>query len=77
MIKAARFACNDQGLAIASAGRGDVVVLAGKGHETGQYVAGSVLPFDDRQVAMEALARQRARHAPRPTNLAPSDSEDV
>ncbi len=65
------------GLAIASAGRGDVVVLAGKGHETGQYVAGSVLPFDDRQVAMEALARQRARHAPRPTNLAPSDSEDV
>jgi UDP-N-acetylmuramoyl-L-alanyl-D-glutamate--2,6-diaminopimelate ligase len=63
------------GLAIASAGRGDVVVLAGKGHETGQYIAGSVLPFDDRQVAAEALARQRARRGARPTNLAPSDRQ--
>jgi UDP-N-acetylmuramoyl-L-alanyl-D-glutamate--2,6-diaminopimelate ligase len=63
------------GLAIASAGRGDVVVLAGKGHETGQYVAGSVLPFDDRQVAAEALAWQRARRGVRPTNLAASDRQ--
>jgi UDP-N-acetylmuramoyl-L-alanyl-D-glutamate--2,6-diaminopimelate ligase len=34
-----------------------VVLVAGKGHETGQYVAGSVLPFDDRQVTGDALER--------------------
>ena len=44
------------GQAIALASPGDVVVVAGKGHETGQYVAGSVLPFDDRQVTAAALA---------------------
>jgi UDP-N-acetylmuramoyl-L-alanyl-D-glutamate--2,6-diaminopimelate ligase len=47
------------GLAIASAGKGDVVLIAGKGHEHGQYVAGTVIPFDDRQVAAEALLRRR------------------
>jgi UDP-N-acetylmuramoyl-L-alanyl-D-glutamate--2,6-diaminopimelate ligase len=50
------------GLAIGRAAVGDVVVIAGKGHETGQYVAGSVIPFDDRQVAADALARRRAGH---------------
>ncbi len=44
-------------LAVALASPGDVIVVAGKGHETGQYVAGSVLPFDDRQVTAEALER--------------------
>ena len=34
---------------------GDVVVVAGKGHETGQEVAGVVHPFDDRVVLAEAL----------------------
>jgi UDP-N-acetylmuramoyl-L-alanyl-D-glutamate--2,6-diaminopimelate ligase len=34
---------------------GDVVVIAGKGHEQGQEIAGEVHPFDDRQVAREAL----------------------
>jgi UDP-N-acetylmuramoyl-L-alanyl-D-glutamate--2,6-diaminopimelate ligase len=43
--------------AVALASPGDVVVVAGKGHETGQYVAGSVLPFDDRQVTGDALER--------------------
>ena len=38
---------------------GDVVVIAGKGHEQGQEVAGDKLPFDDRVVAREALSRQR------------------
>ncbi len=36
---------------------GDVIVVAGKGHETGQYVAGAVLPFDDRKVTAAALER--------------------
>ena len=33
----------------------DVVVIAGKGHEQGQDVGGVVSPFDDREVAREAL----------------------
>jgi UDP-N-acetylmuramoyl-L-alanyl-D-glutamate--2,6-diaminopimelate ligase len=41
--------------AIASAEPGDVVLIAGKGHEQGQEVAGVVHPFDDREVAREAL----------------------
>jgi UDP-N-acetylmuramoyl-L-alanyl-D-glutamate--2,6-diaminopimelate ligase len=45
------------GQAAALAAPGDVVVVAGKGHETGQYVGGSVLPFDDRRVTAEALER--------------------
>jgi UDP-N-acetylmuramoyl-L-alanyl-D-glutamate--2,6-diaminopimelate ligase len=43
-------------LAISGAGKGDVVVIAGKGHERGQYVAGQVIAFDDREVAAEVLA---------------------
>jgi UDP-N-acetylmuramoyl-L-alanyl-D-glutamate--2,6-diaminopimelate ligase len=42
--------------AIAAAGPGDVVLIAGKGHEQGQDVAGVVTPFDDRAVACEVLA---------------------
>ena len=47
--------------AVALSAGGDVIVVAGKGHETGQYVAGSVLPFDDRKVTAAAL-RQRAQN---------------
>ena len=43
-------------LAVSLAGEGDVVVVAGKGHETGQEVAGTVHPFDDRDVLREELA---------------------
>jgi UDP-N-acetylmuramoyl-L-alanyl-D-glutamate--2,6-diaminopimelate ligase len=43
--------------AVSMATAGDVIVVAGKGHETGQYVAGNVLPFDDRQVTAAALER--------------------
>jgi UDP-N-acetylmuramoyl-L-alanyl-D-glutamate--2,6-diaminopimelate ligase len=45
--------------AIELAAPGDVVVIAGKGHERGQEVAGRVLPFDDREVAGEALRALR------------------
>ncbi|WP_344005032.1 UDP-N-acetylmuramoyl-L-alanyl-D-glutamate--2,6-diaminopimelate ligase [Nocardioides lentus] len=41
--------------ALALARSGDVVVVAGKGHETGQEVAGVVHPFDDRVVVAEEL----------------------
>jgi UDP-N-acetylmuramoyl-L-alanyl-D-glutamate--2,6-diaminopimelate ligase len=42
--------------AIELAGPGDVVVIAGKGHEQGQEIAGVFHPFDDRTVAREVLA---------------------
>ena len=41
--------------AIGRARVGDVVLVAGKGHETGQEIQGVVHPFDDRVVAREAL----------------------
>ncbi len=41
--------------AVREAGPGDTVVVAGKGHETGQEAAGVVTPFDDRVVLREAL----------------------
>ncbi len=44
-------------LALAGADAGDVVVIAGKGHEQGQERAGATTPFDDRVVARELLAR--------------------
>jgi UDP-N-acetylmuramoyl-L-alanyl-D-glutamate--2,6-diaminopimelate ligase len=37
--------------ALKAAESGDSVVIAGKGHETGQYFADRTLPFDDREVA--------------------------
>ncbi|HEX8093134.1 MAG TPA: UDP-N-acetylmuramoyl-L-alanyl-D-glutamate--2,6-diaminopimelate ligase [Jatrophihabitans sp.] len=50
--------------AIALAGPGDTVLIAGKGHETGQEVAGALLPFDDAAVARDALAEQGYSHRP-------------
>ncbi len=41
--------------AISGLEEGDVLVIAGKGHETGQIVGEKVLPFDDAEVAREAL----------------------
>ena len=46
-------------LAIDEARRGDVIVIAGKGHETTQTIGTKVLPFDDRAVARELLEAHR------------------
>jgi UDP-N-acetylmuramoyl-L-alanyl-D-glutamate--2,6-diaminopimelate ligase len=46
--------------ALEAARDGDVVVIAGKGHEQGQEIAGQKLPFDDREVVREALRRSKA-----------------
>jgi UDP-N-acetylmuramoyl-L-alanyl-D-glutamate--2,6-diaminopimelate ligase len=69
----------DRGLAIRraldGAQPGDVVLIAGKGHENYQEIAGQRLPFDDVVEARQALsvrfASDPARWAPRP---APSES---
>jgi UDP-N-acetylmuramoyl-L-alanyl-D-glutamate--2,6-diaminopimelate ligase len=44
-------------LAVEAAAPGDVVLVAGKGHEQGQEIGGVVLPFDDREVARDALRK--------------------
>jgi UDP-N-acetylmuramoyl-L-alanyl-D-glutamate--2,6-diaminopimelate ligase len=46
--------------ALAEARPGDLVLIAGKGHETTQTIGTRVLPFDDRAVARELLAAGRA-----------------
>ncbi|HMN86082.1 MAG TPA: UDP-N-acetylmuramoyl-L-alanyl-D-glutamate--2,6-diaminopimelate ligase [Bauldia sp.] len=46
--------------AIAMLGAGDVLCIAGKGHETGQIVGSEVLPFSDHQVVGKALAAEEA-----------------
>jgi UDP-N-acetylmuramoyl-L-alanyl-D-glutamate--2,6-diaminopimelate ligase len=48
--------------ALELAAPGDVVVLAGKGHETHQLLRERTLPFDDRQVARELLSRLPRGH---------------
>jgi UDP-N-acetylmuramoyl-L-alanyl-D-glutamate--2,6-diaminopimelate ligase len=47
--------------AVSQAESGDVVLIAGKGHEKYQEIAGLTLPFDDVAVAREALAARRLR----------------
>jgi len=43
--------------AIRAASPGDVVLILGKGHETGQEIGERILPFDDKLVAAEVLER--------------------
>jgi UDP-N-acetylmuramoyl-L-alanyl-D-glutamate--2,6-diaminopimelate ligase len=47
--------------AVDLAGPGDLVLIAGKGHEKQQVVGSRAVPFDDVAVAREALARRRSR----------------
>ena len=53
----------DRAEAIAAGGAqlqdGDVLLIMGKGHETGQQVGDQLLPFDDANVALEVVADQR------------------
>jgi len=50
----------DRGKAIATAiadmKQGDTLIIAGKGHESGQIVGAKVIPFDDRDVARAAIS---------------------
>ena len=42
-------------------GRGDVVLIAGKGHETYQEIQGVRYPMDDREIILEALRGEKDR----------------
>jgi UDP-N-acetylmuramoyl-L-alanyl-D-glutamate--2,6-diaminopimelate ligase len=59
-------------LALDAARPGDVVVIAGKGHETYQEIAGRRLPFDD---AVEARRALSARFGSEPRTWAPSHAD--
>lgn len=58
--------------AVARAESGDTVIVAGKGHEQGQDIAGVVRPFDDRQVLRDAiedsLKSQQSQQSPQPNH---------
>ena len=65
--------------AVAAAGTGDTVVVLGKGHESGQEIAGVVHPFDDRAHVRAALAGHTAAipgpaAAARPVGQAATDA---
>ena len=57
--------------AVAAAGDGDTVLVAGKGHESGQEIAGVVHPFDDRIVLREAIEAGRSTPRNRSAKNAP------
>ena len=46
--------------AVNISGEGDIILVAGKGHETYQEVKGERLPFDDRRSAYKALNLKKA-----------------
>jgi len=53
-------------VAVANAQPGDTVLVAGKGHEQGQDIAGVVRPFDDREALREAIKGASASGAAAP-----------
>jgi UDP-N-acetylmuramoyl-L-alanyl-D-glutamate--2,6-diaminopimelate ligase len=50
-------------VAVAELKSGDALVIAGKGHETGQYVGDQVIPFSDREEAVKAALASGGRVA--------------
>jgi UDP-N-acetylmuramoyl-L-alanyl-D-glutamate--2,6-diaminopimelate ligase len=44
--------------AITDLARGDLLVIAGKGHETGQIIGGKTFPFDDAEIARDIVGRR-------------------
>ncbi len=57
--------------ALETARAGDVVLIAGKGHETGQDFGTHVEPFDDAAVARDTLRRLRREHEPDKSGAGP------
>lgn len=49
--------------AISRAQRGDIVVIAGKGHEATQEIAGVLHPFSDAEIARSSMAARKETHA--------------
>jgi UDP-N-acetylmuramoyl-L-alanyl-D-glutamate--2,6-diaminopimelate ligase len=47
-------------MAVEGAQPGDIIVIAGKGHENGQEIAGNKIPFDDREIAGGLLEEMMA-----------------
>lgn len=62
--------------AVARAEPGDTVLVAGKGHERGQDIAGVIRPFDDREELRTAIERA-VRAAPHPTPPHPSPTPNA
>lgn len=46
--------------ALSMASKGDIVIIAGKGHESCQIIKERVIPFDDREIALEILGNLKA-----------------
>ncbi|MFJ6213963.1 UDP-N-acetylmuramoyl-L-alanyl-D-glutamate--2,6-diaminopimelate ligase [Streptomyces sp. NPDC092296] len=64
------------GTAVAHARPGDSVLVAGKGHELGQYLRDEVRPFDDREVLRESIAAARPGTADQVPPAAGTDAAD-
>ncbi len=59
VVEPDRFSAIDQALSLA--GRGDTVLIAGKGHENYQVLADRTIAFDDRQAVRQTSAQKAAR----------------
>ncbi len=61
--------------AVGMLAKGDALVIAGKGHETGQIIKGEVLPFSDHDVAMAAIREEMANRGTPLDQTAEPDEE--